>query len=144
MYSQASQITFICPMIFNYFPLDTQVCKFQVGSYSYNMDKMVFQVSQLGYAHTSRSIVLDYDIRIKPLDEKDKVFQGGALGNFSLAGFEMILTRHVSHYIITYYLPSGLFVVVSWISFLVPTDVIPGIDFLPSSCRRDSRYRYTS
>ena len=26
MYSQASQITFICPMIFNYFPLDTQVC----------------------------------------------------------------------------------------------------------------------
>ena len=38
----------------------------------------------------------------------------------------MILQRHVSHYIITYYLPSGLFVVVSWISFLVPPDVIPG------------------
>ena len=95
MYSQASQITFICPMIFNYFPLDTQVsifvcslvvfshaiicnmyilysplhflgnipliitmllqvCKFQVGSYSYNMEKMIFHVSQLGYAHTSR------------------------------------------------------------------------------------------
>ena len=34
---------------------------------------------------------------------------------FSLAGFEMTLERHVSHYIITYYLPSGLFVVVSWI-----------------------------
>ena len=46
--------------------------------------------------------------------------------SISLAGFEMILTRHVSHYIITYYLPSGLFVVVSWISFLVPPDVIPG------------------
>ena len=28
MYSQASQITFICPMIFNYFPLDTQVSFF--------------------------------------------------------------------------------------------------------------------
>jgi hypothetical protein len=38
----------------------------------------------------------------------------------------MILVRHVSHYVITYYLPSGLFVVVSWISFLVPPDVIPG------------------
>ena len=25
MYSQASQITFICPMVFNTFPLDTQV-----------------------------------------------------------------------------------------------------------------------
>jgi len=38
----------------------------------------------------------------------------------------MILRRHVSHYIINYYLPSGLFVVVSWISFLVPADIIPG------------------
>ena len=40
----------------------------------------------------------------------------GSLGNYSLAGFEMILHRYVSHYIITYYLPSGLFVVVSWVS----------------------------
>ena len=29
-------------------------------------------------------------------------------------------------YIITYYLPSGLFVVVSWISFLIPPDIVPG------------------
>ena len=26
----------------------------------------------------------------------------------SVAGFEMILRRHISHYLITYYLPSGL------------------------------------
>ncbi len=31
-------------------------------------------------------------------------------------------------YIITYYLPSGLFVVVSWISFLIPPDIVPGIE----------------
>ena len=29
-YSQATHITFICPMLFHSFPLDTQVCKFQV------------------------------------------------------------------------------------------------------------------
>jgi hypothetical protein len=32
----------------------------------------------------------------------------------------------MSFYIVTYYLPSGLFVMVSWISFLVSPDVIPG------------------
>jgi hypothetical protein len=74
----------------------------------------------------SRSIVLDYDITINRLRDEDRIFVGGALGNYSLAGFEMILRRHVSHYIINYYLPSGLFVVVSWISFLVPSDIIPG------------------
>jgi hypothetical protein len=32
---------------------------------------------------------------------------------FSVAGFEMILQRHVSHYLITYYLPSGtLYIIV--------------------------------
>ena len=30
-YSQATHITFICPMVFDFFPLDVQVCKFQVG-----------------------------------------------------------------------------------------------------------------
>jgi hypothetical protein len=70
--------------------------------------------------------VLDYDITINRLRDEDRIFVGGALGNYSLAGFEMILRRHVSHYIINYYLPSGLFVVVSWISFLVPSDIIPG------------------
>ena len=29
-------------------------------------------------------------------------------------------------YIITYSLPSGLFVLVSWISFLIPPDIVPG------------------
>ncbi len=43
-----------------------------------------------------------------------------------MAGFELTLRRKVSHYIITYYLPSGMFVIVSWISFLVPPDIVPG------------------
>jgi hypothetical protein len=60
------------------------------------------------------------------LPDHDRIFVGGVLGNYSLAGFEMVLVRHVMHYIINYYLPSGLFVVVSWISFLVPADVLPG------------------
>jgi len=33
---------------------------------------------------------------------------GRIVGFFSVAGFEMILQRHVSHYLITYYLPSGI------------------------------------
>ena len=43
-----------------------------------------------------------------------------------MAGFELTLRRKVSHYIITYYLPSGMFVIVSWISFLVPPEIVPG------------------
>ena len=38
----------------------------------------------------------------------------------------MVLTRRMSHYMITYYLPSSLFVVVSWTSFLIPSEDIQG------------------
>ena len=52
-----------------------------------------------------------------------------ALGmNYSVAGFEMVLTRKISFYVVTYYLPSGLFVVVSWIRSA--SCVIPRIPFL--------------
>ena len=44
---------------------------------------------------------------INPLSPEHAVLDYGQLGNFSLAGFEMVLTRYVSTYIITYYLPSG-------------------------------------
>lgn len=128
LYSQATHITFICPMRFDKFPLDTQRCKFQVGSYSYDDTIMRFITEVAGYSPSKggNSIALDYAINIMPLKRSDSVFLGGSLGNFSLAGFEMVLHRYVSTYIITYYLPSGLFVIVSWISFLIPMDVIPG------------------
>ena len=69
--------------------------------------------------------ILDYQITIKDLKPEETHYL--ALGmNYSVAGFEMILQRKMSFYIVTYYLPSGLFVVVSWISFLVNPEVIPG------------------
>ncbi|XP_023331019.1 gamma-aminobutyric acid receptor subunit rho-1 isoform X1 [Eurytemora carolleeae] len=127
LYSQQTHITFICPMRFDKFPLDTQRCKFQVGSYSYDDSKMMFITQSAQYQKNGRNtIALDYDIEIEPLQPLDMILDYGNLGNFSLSGFEMVLTRYVSTYIITYYLPSGLFVIVSWISFLIPMDVIPG------------------
>ena len=126
-YSEATHITFICPMHFDKFPLDTQTCKFLVGSYSYDDSQMTFKTSSAKYNNKdSNSIALDYEIEIKPLTAEDSLLIFEGLGNFSLAGFELVLRRYVSTYIITYYLPSGLFVIVSWISFLIPMDVIPG------------------
>ena len=48
LYSQATHITFICPMRFDKFPLDTQTCKFRVGSYSYDSSKLLFTTKNAG------------------------------------------------------------------------------------------------
>ena len=47
-------------------------------------------------------------------------------GNYSVTGFELTLSRKMAFYIITYYFPTGMFVIVSWISFLVPPESVPG------------------
>ena len=54
------------------------------------MSRMMFDVSTLGYIQKTQSIILDYDITIKNLKSEDKMFDAGALGKFSLAGFEMV------------------------------------------------------
>ena len=54
------------------------------------MSRMIFDVSTPGYIQQSQSITLDYAITINNLKEKDQLFNGGALGNFSLAGFELV------------------------------------------------------
>ena len=54
------------------------------------MSRMEFDDSTLGYIQNTQSIILDYAISIKNLHRRDRLFDAGALGNFSLAGFEMV------------------------------------------------------
>ena len=53
------------------------------------MTKMLFRIIQLTFIQ-KQSIILDYNIKILNLIEKDKIFLSGALGNYSLAGFQMV------------------------------------------------------
>ena len=53
-------------------------------------------------------------------------WRAGDFNNYSYAGFEFTLKRHIGKYIVYNHMPSGLFVCISWISFVVPIEVIPG------------------
>jgi len=126
LYVTATRIRFMCPMNFNKFPMDTQTCKFQVGSFNYDNTKMVYRTYYLPLMPNSTESILDYEVEIASLKIEDTFYLPAETGNYSVAGFEMVLNRKVAHYMITYYLPSSLFVVVSWASFLIPSDDIQG------------------
>merc|ERR1712038_1644979 len=70
--------------------------------------------------------ILDYKVKLEDLKAADKVLAYGDSGNYSITGFQMTLTRNVAKYLYIYYLPSGLFVAVSWVSFVIPPEVVPG------------------
>merc|ERR1719189_360479 len=59
------------------------------------------------------------------LREEDRIILYGGT-NYSVTGVEMKLKRNMMKYLYIYYLPSGLFVVVSWVGFLIPPEVVPG------------------
>ena len=65
-------------------------------------------------------------MKVLPLHWTETYYLPQETGNYSVAGFRLYMERKVSHYVITYYLPSALFVVVSWASFLIPSDDIQG------------------
>ena len=67
--------------------------------------------------HIEEKVLLDYYIKVHDLSQDDKIyFWEGTGSNYSLAGFELEFRRHTIQYIIQYYVPSGLFVAVSWVS----------------------------
>ena len=41
--AKTAKITFHCNMNFNSFPLDVQTCRFQIGSFNYDMSKMIYE-----------------------------------------------------------------------------------------------------
>ena len=72
-----------------------------------------------------QATLLDYEIG-KPVSLQNPMYNWLGYGNYSLTGFEVLLTRYRGRYLMYTHMPSALFVCVSWISFIVPVEAIPG------------------
>jgi hypothetical protein len=126
-YSEEAIITLWCPMRFDTYPFDSHYCTMKIGSYLHSDNFMLFSTPVLEYDDTNKSVILDFTAEIYPLEEADTWIRGRKnVVNYSMAGFKMRLHRNSLKYVINYYLPSAMFVVVSWVSFLIPPEVIPG------------------
>ena len=83
----------ICSFIFHF--TFTQVCTFQVGSFNYAMDKLIFEDEFVPTKEEAVRSILDYDIEIYPLVPEDKQYSALNM-NYSVAGFQLVLARKVS------------------------------------------------
>ena len=124
MYVQGNTLTYnvgvtvaiYCPMRFESYPMDHQICPFQIGSYAYNSSYITFGLNSLNKNDQMITSVLAYTPEVTTLSKQFTEFEWSFGGNFSITGFQLILDRKIYNYIINFYLPSGLFVVVSWVS----------------------------
>ena len=80
-------------MRFNKFPLDEHTCKFMVGSTNYDDTRMGFTNEKLEYDPEGGNTILDYQVTVDDIQQKDKILAYGDSGNYSITGFEMKLKR---------------------------------------------------
>ena len=72
---------------------------------------------------TIKQTYLCHRVDIFPLDREDIRIYGD---DIAVAGFAIELQRYSKSFILRYYVPLAAMVIVSWISFIAPPDVIPG------------------
>ena len=72
-------------MRFERYPLDEHICKFRVGSTNMDINFMRFGETTATFDETSKNTILDYAVRVLPLEEEDKIllYQGA---NYSVTG----------------------------------------------------------
>ena len=98
-----------CPMDFDKFPFDVQKCNFSMFDALNYADTLVF-VDETKYIHDI-SENSKYYVKVEGLNYTT-TWKG-----HSMIGFDLILTRKTHIYLASIYLPSAMFVVMSWLRY---------------------------
>ncbi|VDD80988.1 unnamed protein product [Mesocestoides corti] len=136
-YSQKISVCLYCHMQLWDFPMDTQFCSANIGSYGYSTKDMEFRWwNQDGYDIDGRkrngsvlntAVTFGGDLRLNEFDilahNCSYCYKAyNATGNFTCLNVEFKLGRKFGFYMIYAYLPSLLVVLIAWMSFLIDCD----------------------
>ncbi|OXA65168.1 Glycine receptor subunit alpha-2, partial [Folsomia candida] len=136
VYSARTTLKLRCNMSFEYFPADTQTCKYYIRSYSYNASQ--FDIMWNVYnGSISKGIYLNdpedpnFDLQIScagPNGEAKlyirEMFDDFRNGNYSALTFTLKMRRKLSYHLVQTYLPSVLLILITWLCFLLPVDMV--------------------
>ena len=123
VYEIEIETIFFCKMNFEAYPFDENICYFTLGSYSYleqsglnfRLFKQLKHRQPIQFNASKQVAQLDFAIDVKELPEDmEKSWDG--YGIYQRTGFEIKFQRKFLTYIGNYYIPSGILVVLSWVS----------------------------
>ena len=123
-YETVAEITFSCLMNFTKYPLDDHKCPFRIGSYQNQI--MTVNCTDHYYYRTRYQRILDYSIEIDSLSDDDRIDITPSNGRYAMCGFNILLRRKRRQTFFQVYFTTILFVAVSWVSFIINPDIVPG------------------
>ena len=121
-YTGRVDITFSCQMYFDNYPFDSHECPLKISSF-YSTDDVVTCAEDFHY-DSRRQRSLQHNVEIKALSEEDKKFEYFG-SRYAICGINVKLSRSRAQIAFQIYLTSSMFVIVSWVSFIVKPEVVP-------------------
>ncbi|XP_067132634.1 glycine receptor subunit alphaZ1-like [Centruroides vittatus] len=121
-----------CQMDFKFYPVDIQICPLTMRSYGYPETMLVYK-----WENESGEVPMNPDLKL--LQHSVKLSKGNGyrimLGRrYSMLYINFTFERHLSYFVTNVYAPSGLVIVISWFSFWLGNDVVPGRISLCVTC----------
>lgn len=136
--STRMKMSLLCLMNLQKFPFDSQNCPIVLESWGYNTSQINLEWEEdspvtvnsdlelteynLAYTWTTKST----NSYLIPRLEKPKATYSKFYGDYSSLTVLFRFEREIGHYIMDYYVPSILLVVVSWVSFWLDPNAVPG------------------
>ncbi|CAH1406561.1 unnamed protein product [Nezara viridula] len=118
------KLTFSCMMDLSKFPLDNQICTMEVASFSKTIEELRLEWKTLNPVIMGKGLRMpQFEIVDIMASDCQESFQ---IGNYSCLVAEFYLSRSVGFHLVQSYLPTILIVVISWVSFWMDVDSVPG------------------
>ncbi|CAO1345072.1 unnamed protein product [Diamesa hyperborea] len=124
-----------CQMEFQLYPMDIQICPIYIESFSYGNSKVRLKWAESGVSINPELKLLQYNLGSGPLLlEEMEEYMPEKDGNFSRLAVYLRFERQIGHHLIQTFAPSSLVVMLSWFSFWLGLDAIPGRVTLLVTC----------
>ncbi|CAI5437945.1 unnamed protein product [Caenorhabditis angaria] len=120
LYSSRISLTASCPMRLQLYPLDYQMCNFDMVSYAHTMNDIIYEWDPVAPVQLKKGVGSDLpNFQLIDTRVNDDCTSRTNTGNYACLRLEMILKRQFSYYLVQLYAPTTMIVIVSWVSFWI-------------------------
>nr|XP_045591180.1 glycine receptor subunit alpha-3-like [Procambarus clarkii] len=129
-YSSRISSTIACQMVFHDYPMDIQKCFMIMRSFMYSPNEVKFNWRKFSPVMLNKELkLLQFSLK-KPLNNYVRNVSFDELGHGERDVRQLVLelefSREIGHHLVQTFVPSFLVVALSWFSFWMDLDAIPG------------------
>ncbi|XP_069679065.1 gamma-aminobutyric acid receptor subunit alpha-2-like isoform X2 [Periplaneta americana] len=122
-YSMRLTVKASCPMHLRKFPLDSQSCPLLIGSYGYRISDVIYEWDETAVKVEKNVELSQYELVKISIANCPRFVRG--VEEFSMIKADFHMRRNIGYFVLQLYVPCGLIVCCSWVSFWIDPDAVP-------------------